>query len=468
MSDQFTLSAAVLKILRDIVGDDKVRLDAESLDTYGKDWTKVHSPKPSAIVFPKTVEQVQAIVRLANEEQLALVPSGGRTGLSGGAVATRGEIVVAFDAMNQVSDFNPVDRTVVCQAGVITEQLQQFAQEYDLFYPVDFASSGSSQVGGNIGTNAGGIKVIKYGMTRDWVAGLKVVTGSGEILDLNNGLAKNNAGYDLRQLFIGAEGTLGFVVEATMRLTRQPSNLTALVLGVPEFSAIMEVLNTFQSEMDLTAFEFFSEKALEKVVTHNDLQRPFETKSEYYALLEFENSHEEIESLAMTLFERCVEHGWVLDGVMSQSIEQLKNLWRLREDISETISQWTPYKNDLSTVISKVPGFLQEIETIVNDNYPKFEIIWFGHIGDGNVHLNILKPDDLEKEIFFEQCNRVSQWIFKIVEKYRGSVSAEHGVGLLKKNYLPYSRSTTEIALMKQVKQVFDPRGIMNPGKIFD
>jgi FAD/FMN-containing dehydrogenase len=153
---------------------------------------------------------------------------------------------------------------------------------------------------------------------------------------------------------------------------------------------------------------------------------------------------------------------------MSQSIDQLKNLWRLREDISETISQWTPYKNDLSTVVSRVPGFLQEIETIVNKNYPDFEIIWFGHIGDGNVHLNILKPDELDKEIFLEQCNRVSRWIFEIVEKYRGSVSAEHGVGLLKKSYLPYSRSHTEIALMKQVKQVFDPKGIMNPGKIFD
>ncbi len=468
MSDQFTLSAAVLKTLQDIVGEDKIKLDAESLDAYGRDWTKVHAPKPSAIVFPKTVEQVQAIVRLANEEQLALVPSGGRTGLSGGAVAARGELVVAFDAMNQISDFNPVDRSVVCQAGVITEQLQQFALEQGLFYPVDFASSGSSQIGGNIGTNAGGIKVIKYGMTRDWVAGLKVVTGNGDILDLNNGLAKNNAGYDFRQLFVGAEGTLGFVVEATMRLTRQPSNLTVLVLGVPEFSAIMDVLNTFQGDMDLTAFEFFSEKALEKVVAHNDLQRPFETKAEYYALLEFENTHEEIESLAMTLFERCVERGWVLDGVMSQSLDQLKNLWRLREDISETISQWTPYKNDLSTVISKVPEFLEEVETIVNDNYPDFEIIWFGHIGDGNVHLNILKPDDLSKEVFFEQCNRVSKWVFEIVEKYRGSVSAEHGVGLLKKSYLRYSRSETEIALMKQVKQVFDPRGVMNPGKIFD
>jgi len=468
MSDQTNLSATALKSLRDIVGEDKVRLDAESFDTYGKDWTKVHLAKPSAIVFPKTIEQVQAIVKLANKERLALVPSGGRTGLSGGAVAAYGEVVVAFDAMNQISQFNSIDRTVVCQAGVITEQLQHFAEEQGLFYPVDFASSGSSQIGGNIGTNAGGIKVIKYGMTREWVAGLKVVTGSGEILELNNGLAKNNAGYDLRQLFIGAEGTLGFVVEATMRLARQPSNLTALVLGVPEFSAIMDVLNTFQGEMDLTAFEFFSEKALKKVVAHNDLQRPFETEAEYYALLEFENTSEEVESLAMTLFERCVENGWVLDGVMSQSIEQLKNLWRLREDISETISQWTPYKNDLSTVISKVPGFLSEVEKVVNDNYPDFEIIWFGHIGDGNVHLNILKPDDLSKEIFFEQCNRVSKWVFEIVENYRGSVSAEHGVGMLKKDYLPYSRSQEEIALMKQIKQVFDPQGIMNPGKIFD
>ncbi len=468
MSEMPTLPAAVLASLQEIVGDDKVRLDAESLSTFGKDWTKAYEPTPSAIVFPKTIEQVQAIVKLANEHQLALVPSGGRTGLSAGAVAANGEVVVAFDYMNQISEFDPVDRTVVCQAGVITEQLQVYAEEQGLFYPVDFASSGSSQIGGNISTNAGGIKVIKYGMTRDWVAGLKVVTGNGDIVDLNRGLMKNNAGYDLRQLFIGAEGTLGFVVEATMRLSRQPSNLTALVLGVPEFSAIMDVLNTFQSEMDLTAFEFFSEKALQKVVAHADLQRPFETEAEFYALLEFENTNEDTEALAMSLFERCMEEGWVLDGTMSQSIEQLNNLWRLREDISETISQWTPYKNDISTVISKIPDFLAEVEAVVSKEYPDFEIIWFGHIGDGNVHLNILKPDDLAKEVFFQQCNAVSKWVFEIVEKYQGSVSAEHGVGLTKKAYLPYSRSDIEIALMKQVKQVFDPNGVMNPGKIFD
>jgi FAD/FMN-containing dehydrogenase len=468
MSSAVSLSQPVLNALEAIVGADKVRTGEDDLATFGRDWTKVHEPAPSAIVFPRSVEQVQQIVKLANEHGLALVPSGGRTGLSGGAVAANGEVVVAFDYMNQIRDFNAVDRTVVCGAGVITEQLQHFAQEQGLYYPVDFASAGSSQIGGNIGTNAGGIKVIKYGMTRDWVAGLTVVTGSGEILALNNGLMKNNAGYDLRQLFIGAEGTLGFVCEATMQLTRQPHDLTALVLGVPEFSAIMDILNSFQGKMDLTAFEFFSEKALSKVVEHQGLQRPFETQAEYYALLEFERINEDTEALAMELFEHCVEQGWVLDGVMSQSLEQLNNLWRLREDISETISQWVPYKNDISTVISKVPGFLEEVEALVNASYPDFEIIWFGHIGDGNVHLNILKPEALDKESFYQQCHAVSKGVFEIVERYRGSVSAEHGVGLIKKDYLPYSRSAAEIALMKQVKAVFDPNGVMNPGKIFD
>ncbi|MBL4826703.1 MAG: FAD-binding oxidoreductase [Spongiibacteraceae bacterium] len=468
MTDTQALSAQIIDKLIAIVGESKLCLDIDTRQRYGKDWTAVYEPAPSAVVFVQSVEQVQALVRLANEHQLSLVPSGGRTGLSAGAVAANGEIVVSFDAMNQITDYSAVDRSVVCEAGVITEQLQSYALEQGLYYPVDFASSGSSQVGGNISTNAGGIKVIRYGMTRDWVAGLTVVTGAGDILELNRGLLKNNAGYDLRQLFIGAEGTLGFIVKATIRLTRQPKDLTALVLGAPDMSAIIQVLNTFQSEMDLTAFEFFSEKALQKVVAHSDVQRPFANPTPFYALLEFEKVNEDLEELAMSLFERCVEEGWVVDGVMSQSIEQLKNLWRLREDISETISQWTPYKNDISTVISKLPAFLSEVEAVVNANYPNFEIIWFGHIGDGNVHLNILKPDDLDKALFFEQCHKVSHWVCELVNQYGGSVSAEHGVGLIKKDYLKYSRSAQEISLMKQIKCVFDPRGVMNPGKIFD
>ena len=460
--------AQIVDQLQAIVGDDKVKTDLDSLETWGKDWTKIYAPKPLAIVFPNTTEQVAEVVKLANELEFAIVPSGGRTGLSAGAVASNGEVVVSLDRFNTLSDFNLTDRTVRCGAGVITEQLQDFAQEQGLYYPVDFASAGSSQIGGNIGTNAGGIKVIKYGMTRDWVAGLKVVTGKGDILELNKDLVKNNTGYDLRQLFIGGEGTLGIITEATMRLTRLPKNLNVLVLGVPDMNAIMDVLHAYQGKMDLTAFEFFSHKAMSKVVARGDVPAPFETQAEYYALLEFEALSEGDMDIAMELFEHCMEQGWVLDGVISQSETQAKNLWRLREDISETISEWTPYKNDISVVVSKVPPFLAEIEAVVTKEYPDFEIIWFGHIGDGNLHLNILKPDALAKEEFFEKCAKVSTWVFEIVEKYQGSVSAEHGVGMTKKPYLEYTRSAVEIDYMRAMKGVFDPKNIMNPGKIID
>ncbi|RLT91987.1 MAG: FAD-binding oxidoreductase [Ketobacter sp.] len=454
--------------LSQLVDEGRLLTDADSLQHYGCDWTRKYDPAPLAIVMPKTVEQVQAIVRFANEHKLGLVPSGGRTGLSAAAVAANGEVVVAFDLMNKINDFNPIDRTVQCQAGVVTEQLQQFAEENNLYYPVDFASAGSSQLGGNISTNAGGIKVIRYGMTRDWVKGLKVVTGKGDLLDLNVGLDKNATGYDFRHLFIGAEGTLGFIVEATMKLARTPKNLTVLVLGVPEFRAIMKVLETFQSQIDLTAFEFFSDKAVQLVTEHQEVPRPFEAATPYYALLEFEAPTEDVLEQAMNLFEKCVEEGWVLDGVISQSETQAANLWRLREGISETIAPFTPYKNDVSVVVSKVPDFLEEIDHIVSSQYPDFEIVWFGHIGDGNLHLNILKPQALSKEEFFQRCEQVNTQVFETVQKYNGSVSAEHGVGMTKKPYLQYTRSAAEIDYMRAVKLTFDPNNVMNPGKVFD
>ncbi|BES70541.1 FAD-binding oxidoreductase [Marinobacter nanhaiticus D15-8W] len=458
----------IIAALKDLVDDGKVLTDPDDLDNFGKDWTKIYPPKPVAIVFPKTTEQVQALVRFANENEVALVPSGGRTGLSAGAVAANGEVVVAFDYMNQILDFSASDRTVRCQAGVITEQLQNFAEENDLYYPVDFASAGSSQLGGNLSTNAGGIKVIRYGMSRDWVAGLTVVTGKGDILYLNKDLEKNNTGYDLRHLFIGAEGTLGFITEATMKLTRKPDNLTVLVLGLADLTNTMDVLQAFQKQIDLTAYEFFSHEAMQFVLAHGQVQAPFETEAPYYALLEFEAISDEVMDTAMSLFEQTVENGWVLDGAISQSETQAKNLWMLREGISESIAPRTPYKNDISVVVSKVPEFLTEINAVVTEHYPDFEIIWFGHIGDGNLHLNILKPEDMAKEDFFEKCQQVNKWVFEIVERYNGSVSAEHGVGMTKKPYLQYTRSEAEIAYLKGIKQVFDPNGIINPGKIFD
>lgn len=460
--------AELLEKLEAIVGQDWVKTSAEDLQNYGKDWTKIYPANPLAVVLPSSTDEVIALVQLANLQGIALVPSGGRTGLSGGAVAANEELVVAFDRMNKILDFNSSDRQVVCEPGVITEQLQQFAEQEGLFYPVDFASSGSSQLGGNASTNAGGIKVIRYGMTREWIKGMKVVTGSGELLDLNRGLSKNATGYDFRHLFTGSEGTLGFIVELTLALTNKPSDPTVLVLGVEAMEPIMQVLEVFQSKLQLTAFEFFSEKALKHVVEEKQLQRPFETESEFYALIEFENFSEQDMETAMELFEKCLEEGWIVDGSISQNSTQAMNLWRLREDISETISKFTPYKNDISVKVSKVPEFLQEVDSLVTSSYPDFEIIWFGHIGDGNIHLNILKPQDLAAEDFFEKCGTVSDLVFEIVKKHGGSISAEHGVGLLKKPYLHFSRSNAEIEYMKAIKKVFDPNNIMNPGKLID
>ena len=462
------ITASLLDPLRAILGADFVRTDADSLAQYGRDRTKNWAAAPCAVVLPANTEQVQAIVRWAYEKSVAIVPSGGRTGLSGGAVAHRGELVLNLERLRQIGDFDPVERSVRVGAGVLTGQLQAWAAEQGLFYPVDFAAAGSSQIGGNIATNAGGIKVIRWGMTRDWVRGLKVVTGTGELLNLNQGLLKNNAGYDLRHLMIGSEGTLGVIVEATMGLITPPRQLTVLLLAAPSMDAVMQLLHAFQNRLELTAFEFFSESALAKVLARSGLARPMETEGEFYALLEFDNTSAAIEAQALAVFEESLEAGWALDGTMSQNEEQRIKLWRLREEISETIAPSSPYKNDIAVRVAQIPAFLHEISALVAKNYPNFEIIWFGHIGDGNLHLNILKPENLSQADFYARCHGVSRQVFEVVQRYGGTISAEHGVGLLKKDYLPYSRSAAEIALMRAIKHSFDPKGILNPGKIFD
>jgi FAD/FMN-containing dehydrogenase len=445
------------------VSRDRLLRDPDSLAHWGRDWTRSFTVAPSAVVFPETVAEVIELVRVAGRDRIALVPSGGRTGLSGGAVASNGEVVVSFDRMNRILGFEPADRLVTCQAGVVTQTLQTFAADAGLCYPVDFASAGSSQIGGNIATNAGGIKVIRYGMTREWIAGLRVVTGAGELIDCNHGLMKNATGYDLRHLFIGSEGTLGFVVEADVRLIAQPDPQLVMVLGVPRFRDILAVLRHFQERLVLSAFEFFSELALTKVTAHRELSRPLTEPAPFYALLEFDAR---LVDVASACFEHCVGAGWVTDGVMSQSETQARNLWALREGISESISAYTPYKNDLSVRVSRMPAFLDEVDALVAARYPEFEICWYGHIGDGNLHLNILKPPALSQSEFYERCHRISPQIFERIAALNGSISAEHGVGLLKRDFLGYSRSPVEIALMRSLKAVFDPHQIMNPGKL--
>ena len=452
-------------MLDTIFSQKQIRRDPESLQIWGKDWTNGYPVDPSVIVFPETIEQVQELVGYAISEGLKLVPSGGRTGLSGGAVASNSEVVVSFDRMNKILDYSAKDRIVTCQPGLVTANLQAFARDQGLYYPVDFASSGSSQIGGNVATNAGGIKVIRYGLTRDWVAGMKVVTGTGALLDCNAGLVKNATGYDFRHLLVGSEGTLGLMCELDMRLAPMPEPQSVMVVGVPQVADLLNILHAFSDQITLSAFEFFSDLALTKVQAHRDLPAPLAESVAYYALLEFDQSSL---PLAEEVFARCMDAGWLVDGVVSQSEAQAKSLWQLREGISESLASYTPYKNDLSVRISEVPEFLADVDRYVSESYPEFEVCWYGHIGDGNLHLNILRPKDMSVEEFFKHGHGMSPKIFEIVASRRGSISAEHGVGLLKKDYLRYSRSELEVSIMRQIKKVFDPHGIMNPGKIFD
>ncbi len=453
--------------LKKIFGSDRVLTDAESLKNYGLDWTKYYEPNPQAIVFPQTTEEVQNLVKWSLKSKIPLVPSGGRTGLSSGAVATNQEVVVSLERMNKILDFNPTDQTLTCEAGVITQTVQEYASEKGFYFPVDFASKGSSHIGGNIATNAGGVKVLRYGLMRNWVTGLKVVTGRGEILEFNKALIKNAAGYDLMQLFIGSEGTLGFVTEAILRVTQPPHPLQVMLFGVPDLDSIMKIYEKAKKALPLTAFEMFSELALKHVLAHSSLARPMSTTHPYYVLVEGEKLTESAGENFFKLFEDCVQEGWVSDGVISQTETQFKEIWSMRENVAESLSSHSPYKNDISVRVSLVPEFIRETDNLLTQNYPNFEVVWFGHIGDGNLHSSILKPKDWDKQKFYTACRKVDELLYSTIHKYAGSISAEHGVGLAKKAFLHFTKSQEEISYMKLIKNQFDPENILNPGKIF-
>lgn len=461
-------SSAIQNLIPELnLNSDQVKTDLESIKYYAKDWTTYYDIQSAAILFPLSTEDVVKIVKWAIKHSIKLVPSGGRTGLSGAACATQGEVIVSFEKMNRIIHFSEIDGIALVEPGVITEDLQNFAKEKNLYYPVDFAARGSSQIGGNIATNAGGIKVVRYGMTREWIVGLTVVTGHGEVLRLNNGLIKNATGYDLKDLFIGSEGTLGFITEAEVRFAPKPLPFKVLVLALDQMSSVMKVFSHFKQQCTLQAYEMFTEKALNFVLKSTGLPRPLETISDFYVVCEVECPSPEAEERLMNAFEFGLEQGWITDGVISQSETQEKTFWRYREDISESLSTYSPYKNDISVKISKVPPFMEDLEKVLTEAYPTWIVVWFGHIGDGNLHINILRPENMTKEIFVQECRKVDELVFKTVQNHQGSISAEHGVGLSKKSFLTYTRSPSEINIMKGIKQVFDPHGILNPGKIF-
>ncbi|MEZ0472590.1 FAD-binding oxidoreductase [Luteimonas salinilitoris] len=456
-----------LDALRQAVPGLHLKTDPADLEHYGRDWTRRWTPAPLAIALPGSSDEVQAIVRWANAQRVALVPSGGRTGLSGGAVAAHGELVVGLERMNRVLAFDAVDRTLTVQPGIALQAVHEAAAAQGLLYPVDFGARGSCSIGGNVATNAGGIRVIRYGNTREWIAGLKLVTGGGELLDLNRGLVKNSSGYDLRHLAIGAEGTLGIVVEATLKLTDPPPPAQTMLLALPSFEVLMRVFAEFRARLRLQAFEFLTDRGLRHVLAHG-AGNPFDDVHPYYVVAEFDAADEAQQAAGLAAFEACMEQGWILDGAIAQSQAQAQQLWRLREGITEAVARYRPYKNDVAVRISAMPAFLAEAQALLGEAYPRFEVVWFGHIGDGNLHINVLQPDDVADEAFMAQCGRVTELLADLLRRHGGSISAEHGIGLVKKPYLDSTRSTAEIAVMRGIRGVLDPNGVMNPGKLFD
>jgi FAD/FMN-containing dehydrogenase len=420
-----------------------------------------------AVIRPRSTAAVARIVALCRRHKHPMVPSGGRTGLAGGAVAMRGELVVSLERMNRIDPVDVTGMTLRVDAGAVTESVHQHCASHGLTWPVDLASKGSSHIGGNLATNAGGVKVIRYGHARHWVLGLTAVTAAGDVLELGGALEKDNTGLDLRQLFIGSEGTLGVITEATLKLARLPERLEVGLFAVDSIEAGLRLFESARrGRFELSAYELFTEPCMARLRAHRGLGPPFARPATAYVLVEAESPERSgFESWA----EAALGSGGVVDGVLAQSPAQARDLWRLREGISEALgATGLPHRNDVALPVSHLAAFCRDLERVFAARYPGWEICLFGHVGDGNLHINVLKPEAMDREQFFRLTGEADHAVFDLVKRHRGSISAEHGIGLVKKPYLSYSRSPAEIALMKQLKQALDPDNILNPGKIFD
>jgi FAD/FMN-containing dehydrogenase len=459
-----SLPAAFLEALTSFPADFATS-DPHELAEYGTDWTKVYAPNASLLVRPRTTDEVARFLKLCHAHKVGVVPSGGRTGLAGGAVAKDGEVVLSLERMRALHPVDTLGMTVRVQAGAVTEAVHQHVAHDGLFWPIDFASKGSSMVGGNIACNAGGLRVIRYGLTRQWVLGLQVVTATGVVLELNGALEKNNTGLDLRQLFIGSEGILGVITEATLKLTRLPEKVDVFLFALDSLQAVLRLFEAARSgPFTVMAFEFFTDRCSARLERHRGVKPPFEAPASHYVVLEVEQAKPgALDEWLAGLFEK----GLVTDGTLAADSGQAKALWTLREGISEALSATgMPHKNDIALPVARLSKFCAELEALLASRYPDWELCLFGHIGDGNLHVNIMKPEGLSKEEFLARTHEADKDLFELVQAHQGSVSAEHGIGLLKKPWLGYTRSPTEIGLMRQVKGMLDPHGVLNPGKV--
>lgn len=450
-------------IFANLLGPHAVSIDPMILEDYGRDRTRDFEPNPSLVVFPSSAEEVVAVMKVCEEKGFPVVPSGGRTGYAGAAVAAHREVVLSMDRMNRVLGVSVEDGCVETEAGAILQNVQQAVRDHGMLFPIDFASRGSCQIGGCISTNAGGVRVIRYGMTRESVMGLEVVTPTGQRLDLHDRLHKNNSGYDLKQVFIGAEGTLGIVTRAALRIVPVPQSPQVALLAVMEAETIVRILGELRRQScDILAFEFFDHRSLDAVLTHVDgLRKPFTNHYPWFAVIEVDEARDAF----LTKIEKLIEQSWIADALIADAPSEATRIWKYREAISESLfSLGHVHKNDVAVPISALPSLIRELSGV--EKPEGAEVFLFGHLGDGNIHVNLV--DRKNSETFHSVATAWDETMCRMVKPYRGTISAEHGIGLLKKHLLAYQRSAEQLALMRQIKRTLDQKGICNPGKMFD
>ncbi|MFD2367324.1 FAD-binding oxidoreductase [Pseudoduganella sp. GCM10020061] len=457
-----------------IVGDGHVLADVAGMEPFLTDWRGRFTGRARAVLRPGSVEEVAALVRACAAAQVPIVPQGGRTGLVLGSVpdASGEAVVLSLARLNRIRAVDPANRTMTVDAGCLLQQVQETAAVHGCLFPLSLASEGSCTIGGNLSTNAGGTAVLRYGNARDLCLGLEVVTPSGEVWDGLRGLRKDNTGYSLRDLFVGAEGTLGVITAAVLKLYPQPrGSATALVaLASPE--AALGLLSRLQDECGagLTAFELVSDLCMQLVARHFPaLPQPFRAPSPYYALVDVESS--ESQEHATQLLEHSLGAALAedasLEAVVPSSVGQARDLWRLREHIPlAQAAEGKNIKHDISLPVSLIPAFIRDTAAELQLGFPGCQLVCFGHLGDGNLHFNVAPPPGGVDEDFLVHQHAVNRIVHDSVAAHGGSISAEHGIGALKRGELERYKPPVELDMMRAIKAALDPLGIMNPGKI--
>jgi FAD/FMN-containing dehydrogenase len=454
-----------------IVGDKYAITDPQAQTPYlveMRDLFRGHSPM---VLRPGSVAEVAAILQLANETATPIVPQGGNTGLVGGQIPHHNEIVLSLNRLDRIREVDPTSYTITCEAGVTLQRAREAAAAVDRLYPQLLPSEGTCTIGGNLSTNAGGTAAIAHGIARAHALGVEVVLADGRVLNDLNKLKKDNTGYDLKNLFIGAEGTLGVITAAVLRLVPRPRSVETAFAGVASAQAALELLGIAQERSggDVTSFEIMTRAGIELVLRHaQGCRDPLASPHAWYVLTELSSQQREgLRALLEAILAEGMERGLVLDATIAESIEQGKAFWRVREMFGE-VQRYAggSIKHDISVPVAAVPAFIREADAAVTALIPGARPLPFGHLGDGNIHYNVNQPVGADKGEFLKRWDEVNAAVFAVVKKYGGSISAEHGVGVMKRDLLPSVKDPVALDLMRSLKHTLDPKGILNPGKV--